>query len=297
MSQPKEIFTIEVISTHYLPSIPSASGIVKSGEHYYIIGDNSPYLFKLNREFEIISKTPIYTTNELVGSTIPKKIKPDFEAMEMVSKEEIVVFGSGSLSPTRDLCLRIFIGETLTVKSYNIGSFYTSLKKMIDREDTELNIEAIAFQNNELHFFNRGTNAIFSFDYFDLTQHFEGLIPFPTPKTRHFKLPKIKGIEARFSGATAYKNRPYLLFTASVEDTSNAYDDGEVLGSFIGIISLEPGDSSAPLNCTRIPDQKPPVKVESVTIDDEISTKESTIVLVTDSDGGDSTLLKCLLKL
>ena len=213
--------------------------------------------------------------------------------MEMVSENEIVVFGSGSLSPRRDICRRVFIGETITVKTYDILSFYSYLKKLEIPNDAELNIEAIAFQNNQLHFFNRGTNAIYSFNYFDLINHFEGLIPFPTPKTIHFSLPKINGIEARFSGATAFRNKPYLLFTASVEDTPNAYDDGEILGSFIGIISLE-DNNATPLNCIRIPSQNS-VKVESVTIDEEISGKETKVLLVTDSDGGDSTLLKCLL--
>ena len=288
------MFSIEVISSHHLNNIPSASGIVKSGEHYYIIGDNSPFLFQLNREYEIISKTLIYDPTELKGATIPKKVKPDFEAMEMVSENEMVIFGSGSKSPERAICLRVFIGATITVKSYNITAFYASLKKLEIPDNAELNIEAIAFQKDQLHFFNRGTNAIFSFDYFDLIQHFEGLIPFPTSKVRHFNLPKIKGIEARFSGATAFNNKPYLLFTASVENTPNAYDDGEILGSFIGIVSMESNDST-PLLCIRIPSQKS-VKVESVTIDNEISSKEMTVLLVTDSDGGDSTLLKCLLK-
>ena len=42
-----------------LEQIPSGSGIVKFGADYYVISDDSPYLFTLNKEFKVISKTAI----------------------------------------------------------------------------------------------------------------------------------------------------------------------------------------------------------------------------------------------
>lgn len=47
---------------------------------------------------------------------------------------------------------------------------------------------------------------------------------------------------ACFSGATSFKEKPYFIFTAAVEDTPNAYDDLDILDSFIGVIKIMNGE-------------------------------------------------------
>ena len=42
-----------------LDSVPSGSGLVKTGENYYLISDDSPYFFKLNSEFKVLEKNAI----------------------------------------------------------------------------------------------------------------------------------------------------------------------------------------------------------------------------------------------
>jgi hypothetical protein len=51
---------------------------------------------------------------------------------------------------------------------------------------------------------------------------------------------------------------------------------------------------SSAYRSVAIPD--PSLKIESITIHKEISNQETEIVLVTDSDGGTSMVLKCKLK-
>lgn len=296
MSCQQEKLNIEVLSSQILDGVPSASGIVKSGDNYYLIGDDSPFLFSINSDFEFISKSPIYSIKNLQGETIRKEDKPDFEALEVISENEIIVFGSGSKSPQRDICLRISLDKMPNVKTYNISYFYDNLRKLKILENHELNIEAIAFHNDQIYLFNRGRNVIFSFSYKKLMEHFEGLIPFPNPKTTLFDLPKINGIEAGFSGATVFQDKPFIIFTASVENTDNAYNDGEILGSFIGIIDIINNDISNLFKSASIPNQVTPLKVESVTVDNETSERETSVILVTDSDGGKSMILKCQLK-
>lgn len=281
---------IEILHSQEL-SVPSASGIVTSENKYFVIGDNSPFLFLLDSEFNVLSKSPIYSTQNLVGEAIEKKLKPDFEAMEMISENEIIVFGSGSKSPERDKFLIITLGDSITVKEYNITSFYENLKKLPILDNKELNIEAVAFREGKLYLFNRGRNVVFTFVFSELLKYFDGTSLFPVPESTLFELPTINGIEAGFSGATAFQDKPLLIFTASIENTDNAYDDGEVLGSLVGVIDITNSKISNTYRSIAIPD--PSLKVESVAIHKEFSPGITDVVLVTDSDGGASMVLKC----
>lgn len=93
----------------------------------------------------------------------------------------------------------------------------------------ELDIEGLAFDGDLLYLFNRGRNVIFSFSYQDFMAYCETGMNFPIPQTNLFYLPEINGLQAGFSGATTFPNKPYFIFTAAVEDAPNAYDDGPVI--------------------------------------------------------------------
>ena len=71
-------------SRQALPNIPSASGIEVIDKHIYIIGDDSPFLFRLNKKLEVLEKIQIASTKDLAGDRIPKKQKHDWEAMTLV---------------------------------------------------------------------------------------------------------------------------------------------------------------------------------------------------------------------
>ncbi|MBO3097797.1 DUF6929 family protein [Gelidibacter pelagius] len=283
---------IEILSWQILEDIPSASGIVKFKEGFYVIGDDSPYLFHIDRNFDLLSKTSIYSSENLQGPIIPKVNKPDFEAMEMISPTEILVFGSGSKSPERDVCVLVELGDQISYQEYDMSSFYGHIRKMDIMQGHELDIEALASAENLLYLFNRGRNIIFSFSLHNFLAYCKTKAPFPIPKTHLFSLPKIKGLQAGFSGATSFQDHPYLIFTASVEDSPNAYDDGDILGSYIGVIKMENGQLHNDYLILQIPNPGFPLKVESVIIDKVISDTETDLVLVTDNDGAPSEILK-----
>lgn len=283
---------IEILSRQILEDIPSASGIIKFKDGFYVIGDDSPYLFHLDRNFDLLSKTPIYSSEKLQGTRIPKINKPDFEAIEMISATEILVFGSGSKSPERDACVWIEIGEETTYQEYDVSFFYDHIRQMDIMQGYELDIEALAVVGDLLHLFNRGRNIIFSFSLQDFLAYCKTKAPFPIPKAHLFSLPKIKGLQAGFSGATSFQDQPYLIFTASVEDSPNAYDDGDILGSFMGVIKIKNGQLDNDYLIRQIPNPGSPLKVESVIIDKVISDAETELVLVTDNDGSPSEILR-----
>lgn len=278
-----------------IENIPSGSGIIKFKDLYYIIGDDSPFLYSLDKDFNTVSKTPIWDSVNASDERIEKSIKPDFEALELIGKNEIVIFGSGSKSPERNIFMRILLKDSLIIEKYDVSEFYNSLRSLSILQDSELNIEAAAFHGNQLFLFNRKKNLIIGFVYKALLAYIKGDSAFPEPEIMEFSLPKINGIEAGFSGATALIGEPKILFTASVENTDNAYDDGEILGSFIGIIDISGNDLSKSYNFCQIPNSKANLKVESVSIEEEISSGKTKIILISDDDKGNSTLITALL--
>lgn len=283
----------KVLNSKILQNIPSASGIVKLGDKYYAVGDDSPFLFCLNSNFKEVSKIKIFSAEEIKADRITKEHKPDFEAMEKINEGEIAIFGSGSKSPERDYFVRVLFRNETEVKIHSISNFYQHLKDLPLFRDTGLNIEAAAEYHGKLILFNRRKNLIISFHYEEFVAHLEEGAALPEIEIKEVSLPEIDGTVAGFSGATAFHNRPLLIFTASVEDTDNAYDDGEILGSFIGLIDLDLGEIIGEVLPIPSPGEKDnPVKVESVAIEEVTSDKELQLILTTDSDGGDSLIIR-----
>lgn len=287
---------LEILSRRILKDVPSASGIAKFQNDYFVIGDDSQFLFRLDKEFNILSKTLIYPTEKSYPTTIPKIEKPDFEAMEMVSDSQILIFGSGSRSPQRDVCVLVDIKEDITSQLFDISTFYTYLKNLDIMQGFELNIEGLAFKDDLLYLFNRGRNVIFSFSLQEFLAYCTTGSPIPVPQTQLFSLPKINSIEAGFSGATCLKDSNYFIFTAAVEDTLNAYDDGAILGSFIGILQLNNGTFAEEILIKEIESNDLPLKVEAVIVDQIISATEFEVVLVTDNDGLPSEIIRLRLE-
>ncbi|NJW54872.1 DUF6929 family protein, partial [Salinimicrobium oceani] len=153
-----------------------------------------------------------------------------------------------------------------------ISAFYEKLKELDVFRDSEFNIEAAAEYHGQFFLFNRKKNVVIKFKYEDFVAHIENDAPPPEVFVAEVTLPEINGLEAGFSGATAFPNMPFLIFTASVEDTDNAYDDGDVLGSFIGVLDMENYEIVGEMQRIPSPNEKGgEIKVESVAIDKIIS--------------------------
>lgn len=281
-----------------LEGVASASGIVKFKDDFYVIGDDTSYLFHIDKNFDLISKRPIYSLEKLQGSTIPKIDKPDFEAIEMISDTELLLFGSGSKSPERDVCIWIDLNEEdFIYHLYDIGNFYNHLRSHKIMQGYELNIEAFALKEDICYLFNRGRDVIFSFSLSEFSDFCRKGASFPKVIPHLFSLPEIHNLKTGFSGATSFKHQPYLIFTATAEDTPNAYDDGEILGSLIGVIKINPYGLDRNVVVQPISNPGFPLKVESVIVDKIVSKTETDLVLVTDNDGQDSHILRARMTL
>ncbi len=282
--------TAEITSVKNIDIIPSASGIEVIDNQIFIIGDNSPWLFKLDTNLKLLDKIELHQQFSRKFNIIPKPIKPDYEALNRFrdgNKIKLMVFCSGSIRQTRDQLI-IIDPATGQTRPYSLTGLYQYLIKIASLKAEDLNIEAAVSSDKHLYLFNRGKNLIFKCLLQDLLKYLETNTNVPDFEITAHELPKLAGIEAGFSGACITPDQSKILFTASVENTQNWIDDGEVTGSFIGSIDL----NNFHLKATQLMLQNKPLlaKVESVAIKKE-SGNHYELLLVTDNDGEASQII------
>jgi hypothetical protein len=288
---------LSILNRHQLTNIPSASGIEIVNGSIFVIGDNSPWLFKLDEAYNVLDKFQIAAVHELVADIIPKAVKSDFETMTSVQYENeisLLKFGSGSKSPQRDVLVQVILNGGVNYKTYSLENFYKNIREFAKLDIGQLNIEGAAADAKNIYLFNRGKNIVFKLNLIGFLEHLKTGTICPVPEVFHFKLPEIKGIEAGFSGAAMAPDETKIIFTASVENTTDWYEDGEVLGSFVGVVNLQKAGKDVNPVCEPLMDKGSilKIKVESVAIQQSVSQNRLHLLLVTDNDGGVSELLE-----
>ena len=213
--------TLEILFE--INGIGSASGIIYTNEELYIISDNSTFLYQYHLEKE---KLITINLNENTQENIPKVIKLDFESIALKGNK-LYLFGSGS-TINREKCISYHL-KTKKIKEKNLNKLYEKLRLKIGISANDLNIEGAFYYSKKWYFFQRGNgassnNGIFIYNKQELS--FTAI-----------KLPKIENVEATFTDAILVDNLIYFL--AAVEDTTSTYDDGEILGCYIGCLSLK----------------------------------------------------------
>ncbi len=271
--------------------VPSASGMTKMKETILAVGDDSPYLFYLDENFEVVKFRAISSTEGIANGKVPKKIKPDFEAIEFINEHEFIIFGSGSKSPVRDILITGNLVDT-TFQTYSLTNFYQHLATLDPITSGEINIEGAAFYSDTLYLLNRLNSVIISVNYQEFLSFVIDQTPLTTLQTYAITLPSIGDIPSGFSGATIGLNPPHLIFTSSVENTGDAYADGEILGSFVGMVDLRHLNDRDKYTFAPFETEGKPLKVESVTIDKINPDNSIRLLFCTDSDGGESVLIE-----
>jgi hypothetical protein len=289
------VFEASVTDEIYFQNMPSASGIVKFQDSYYVIGDDSPYLFQLDSGFELTNKIQIFSKKKLQDGRLPKKHKPDFECITIVpwgNDNDLLVFGSGS-KKERDVLIRIDINKGKeNIESYSLKKFYKHLSKK-SKGNGKLNIEGAGFWKNNLILLNRSDNTLFKIDLDDFKEYMrDNDNKKPKIESITFNLPSTNGIPARFSGATILPDEDLIVFTASVENDPNWIINDNIVCSYLGIIDMNQLENNKPV-CKLIKKDNKPIqeKVESIYI---INKNETSIKLVgvIDNDNGSSKLIE-----
>ncbi len=229
-------YTKAVITrTMVLPQVPSGSDLIRDGHILYIISDDAPYLYS----YDLISgklDSAWITTTSSRQHRMPREAKHDYEAaVTLPAGNEIVLFASGSKSPTRDV---------LSVKTqegwatWNTTAFYSHLRKEAGLVPHSFNIEgALLLTDDTLLLLNRGSQQGFVFSWKELSRHLQRKGTLPHVDVVNIPLPPeapytYSGLAWLGSAGTGK-----LVFCASQEATDNAQSDGAVLGSAVGILN------------------------------------------------------------
>jgi hypothetical protein len=299
-----------IVKKATLENLPSASGMEVINGVIYIAGDNSPYLYKLDHNLKILEKIELYKS-ELTDGIIPKPVKPDLECMTKININNyphIIMMGSGSKSPYRDVACLVKLPTNYNRKHVVTHVNLTDLYSLLRSNDEimnggELNLEGAAVSNDNFILFNRSSsgsrNVALYFHLEEFVEYLQGhteMTPFPV--IRDYELPSISQIRSGFSGADVFDGK--IFFTSAVENTTNAIDDGEVFGSFIGwmpankIANMKGSLANEnPIKGTvqLMYEDKPYLgKVESIAVYEKEEEKYIALA-VTDNDGGDSEIL------
>lgn len=284
-----------------LTDVPSASGLEHVGEEYYAIGDNAPWVYVLDTTFEMTVKFSLGTYSVTEGGVMSKSAKHDFEAMTEMKwngGEYLFIFGSGSKQPYRFEGKLIDVANKVVVQTYSLQKFYEILREEAKLNPEELNIEAAATLSGKLYLFNRGKNRVVVADVDHFMEFITGETVTLKMKSYSIDLPKINDVKAGFSGAVGDAQSERILFTASVENTSHWVQDGEIFGSFIGVIDVRDLQQHyAPQTIQmKAKNGKVDFKAESISI---VETKGDLYkcAIVTDNDGLNSELLQVELRL
>ena len=283
-----------------LPALPSASGIEILGRTAYIIGDDSPLLYCLDTQTLAVRRTvPLFETTEFGSGRIPKKHKPDLECLSALTtpagETGLLICGSGART-RREVGYWVTFGldDVATVQPLALGGLYALLRLHLPAGVT-LNLEAAAASATELLLFQRTVgaaegNVLFRLPLAAAWAYVQDPAqPVPPVQAHRYELPAIDGQPAGFSGATLFGE--YIFLTASVENTLDPVADGEVLGSFVGLLPAAPGPAAAAvLTQLVLPDGQPyRGKVESIAVYQTLAPGQWEVIVVTDDDHGGST--------
>ncbi|WP_116545109.1 DUF6929 family protein [Pontibacter virosus] len=307
-----------ITQTLHYDNVPSASGLELLGDHYYVVGDDSPYLYRLDKNFRLESQEAIFDTTGFGSGRIAKDEKVDLEGLTLLQhqgKPYLLMMGSGSAPARRKAYLYNICGDDICregagghgAKTVDLDQLYQQLEQEADTlGGSLLNIEGVAAGHGKLYLLQRaigtGQNVLISYRLSEFIPFLLGETDaqLPQPELSYFRLPGLKDLQAGFSGAYVYDDK--LFFTASLENTSDAYADGEVLGSYIGYIPFTWVGKQDTLQIPTTPilqaDGNPYTgKAESLVVQKREGKGRYKLVVVSDDDQGGSELFEVMLSM
>lgn len=278
-----------------LGDYPSASGIEYLDDKFYVIGDDANNLLLLDSNLAPADSLQLYL---FPGKRIPKPVKADLESILVTAGKKLLLLGSGSLSPQRDIAWLID-PVTKQKDSIHLDVFYQRLKESGIKE---LNIEGSCAVTGSIVLSNRGNKAypknhliITSSSFWEKQEHAQiVVIPVGSNTDTSF----FNGV----SGIAYAKKSDKLLLTVSTEDTRSNIDDGAIGKSYLWIINgfsvkknWKAINPNQVIELDAIDPQFKGQKIESVCVTGE--TKDFLqLVLAADNDDGTSTVFRMLVE-
>jgi hypothetical protein len=283
---------IRLLKKTHLANYPSASSLEFYKDKLYVIGDDAPSIWILDKNHSFLDSVVLFPSKE---KRIDWTIKADLESSTIITindKNYVVAFSSFSTPARNKIIFLSLDGPEKKLKQVETTLETTTVQ--------ELNIEGAASIGHQLILSNRANTThknnsllLTTIDTTSIDKNYVAITLY---------LPKTKKVTA-ISGISYLKEKDMLLFTASTENTPNAYTDGEIGSSYIGYVkniskkltgsSIKAGKL---ISISKYLGEKNAQKIESITVE-KIKGKKAVIHLAADNDNGESTLFKMELKL
>ncbi len=264
--------------------LAGASGLARAGEWLHLIADDGHDICSLRRDDSARAANPtaFRPGQPHADTALRKASKPDIEALLAVEGRgplQLVGLGSGSTEHRRSGFVveldpqGAIAGAPRTVQ---LGELYDAITAACG---TELNVEGAVQAAREVLLLVRSSIGDNRLARLDGARFLDGLAAGSMGRgalrsVDRVDLGTLDGIPLGFTDALRHDGRTW--FSAAAEDTQNAYDDGEVVGSVLGLLD----DDGHVVGRWRV--DLPGAKVEGI---DAVDTgRAATLWMVTDAD-------------
>lgn len=219
-------FLLEVAFT--IAGLAAASGLVFKDNRLYLISDTSNYLYEYSITSQRLNKT-LLTDSVPPHENLSKDTKSDFESI-YTDGDRLVILSSGSdTGYARNQQLLIPLRSKRRIKTHDMRPLYQHLQAKYQIGTENFNIEGALRYHKQLLLFNRGNGPLRFNGVFRTTPGLDTVfIPVP--------LPDLNGTPTGFSDAVRVRNNIY--FTAVAESAPSVYHDGEIKGTYLGVMRL-----------------------------------------------------------
>jgi hypothetical protein len=268
--------------------VSAASGLVAVGAWLYIVADDALHLALFPREGDAPGRTVRLFPGELpLEPDARKAAKPDMEALCLLEPFTGCPHGALLAVPSGSTVMRhrgavLPLAEDGTLAGEARAVDFTELYTQLARELGPLNVEGAAVAAGRLRLLHRGNgdagaDALVDLDRERVVRALEagrGLGADTVRTVRRWELGQVGGVRLSFTDAAPLPDGR-MVFTAAAENTRDAYADGPVTGSAIGVLAPD----GSPLFLDAV-DAK--VKLEGVSA--RVEGRRVHLLLVADAD-------------
>lgn len=273
---------------HRHAHLSAASGLVQVGNWLYVVADDENHLGLFARDGDTHGELiPVFPGDLPLKLEERKAAKPDLEVLTLIPASKkypdgaLLALGSGSKEARHKGAIISLSaqGNLGAVEIIDLAQLYHELKDEIGK----INIEGAVIIDKDIILFQRGNkkNKLNATIRFPLKQFYQYTLGHDK-KTKDkldtvitpYDLGEIAGVPLCFTDATTLADGT-IIFTAAAENTSDAYLDGQCMGSIIGVIN-----SRSDLHSTIAIDKI--IKAEGV--EAQLVNNKIHLLLVTDAD-------------
>ena len=206
-----------------IKGIAAPSGLLYSQNVLFVISDSSNFLYQYDIAKKLLLKFPLVKDAK---ENIEKVNKPDLESITQYGNQ-LIMLGSGS-TEKRNTMFSLDLGSD-ALQSQDLSTLYQKLKDVGSFSDDQLNIEGAIYAHQTMLLFQRGNSKNSRNGIFIIPNNQEDGIRFVP-----ISLPTLDDIETTFTDAILVNDKIYFL--ACAENTTSTYEDGEVLGTILGVM-------------------------------------------------------------